>query len=136
MFDLERGFIVKGGQAASGSRGRVDGEPAVFVPGPSAAAGLQNRLLLPCQEQVFPQGGMRQCLLVSEEKNNVIQQRFCSVSSLLDFHGVSLSVGQEVKVSSPDYPERNRENVMDDFLKRIECYKVTYQPLDPDEYDK
>ncbi|KFP46012.1 6-phosphofructo-2-kinase/fructose-2,6-bisphosphatase 2, partial [Cathartes aura] len=43
---------------------------------------------------------------------------------------------QEVKVSSPDYPERNRENVMDDFLKRIECYKVTYQPLDPDASDK
>uniref|UniRef100_A0A8C5LI19 6-phosphofructo-2-kinase/fructose-2,6-bisphosphatase 2 n=1 Tax=Leptobrachium leishanense TaxID=445787 RepID=A0A8C5LI19_9ANUR len=42
----------------------------------------------------------------------------------------------EVKVSSPDYPERNRENVMDDFLKRIECYKVTYEPLDPDSYDK
>ncbi|KAJ8258679.1 hypothetical protein COCON_G00176910 [Conger conger] len=42
----------------------------------------------------------------------------------------------EVKVSSPDYPERHRERVMDDFLKRIECYKVTYQPLDPDEYDK
>ncbi|KAL7985348.1 hypothetical protein Chor_003918 [Crotalus horridus] len=43
---------------------------------------------------------------------------------------------QEVKVSSPDYPERNRENVMEDFLKRIECYKVTYQPLDPVDYDK
>lgn len=43
---------------------------------------------------------------------------------------------QEVKVSSPDYPERHRERVMDDFLKRIECYKVTYQPLDPDDYDK
>ncbi|XP_058647967.1 6-phosphofructo-2-kinase/fructose-2,6-bisphosphatase 2 isoform X3 [Onychostoma macrolepis] len=42
----------------------------------------------------------------------------------------------EVKVSSPDYPETHRERVMDDFLKRIECYKVTYQPLDPDEYDK
>ncbi|XP_059986311.1 6-phosphofructo-2-kinase/fructose-2,6-bisphosphatase 2 isoform X6 [Lagenorhynchus albirostris] len=25
---------------------------------------------------------------------------------------------------------------MEDFLKRIECYKVTYQPLDPDNYDK
>ncbi|XP_074833720.1 6-phosphofructo-2-kinase/fructose-2,6-bisphosphatase 2 isoform X5 [Carettochelys insculpta] len=25
---------------------------------------------------------------------------------------------------------------MDDFLKRIECYKVTYQPLDPDNYDR
>lgn len=43
---------------------------------------------------------------------------------------------QEVKVSSPDYPEGHRERVMDDFLKRIECYKVTYQPLDPDDYDK
>uniref|UniRef100_A0A8C2WCU1 6-phosphofructo-2-kinase/fructose-2,6-bisphosphatase 2 n=1 Tax=Cyclopterus lumpus TaxID=8103 RepID=A0A8C2WCU1_CYCLU len=43
---------------------------------------------------------------------------------------------QEVKVSSPDYPERHRERVMGDFLKRIECYKVTYQPLDPDDYDK
>ncbi|XP_053562557.1 6-phosphofructo-2-kinase/fructose-2,6-bisphosphatase 2 isoform X1 [Bombina bombina] len=42
----------------------------------------------------------------------------------------------EVKVSSPDYPEIDRENVMDDFLKRIECYKVTYEPLDPDCYDK
>uniref|UniRef100_A0A8C2WF34 6-phosphofructo-2-kinase/fructose-2,6-bisphosphatase 2 n=1 Tax=Cyclopterus lumpus TaxID=8103 RepID=A0A8C2WF34_CYCLU len=42
----------------------------------------------------------------------------------------------EVKVSSPDYPERHRERVMGDFLKRIECYKVTYQPLDPDDYDK
>uniref|UniRef100_A0A3B4AH34 6-phosphofructo-2-kinase/fructose-2,6-bisphosphatase 2 n=1 Tax=Periophthalmus magnuspinnatus TaxID=409849 RepID=A0A3B4AH34_9GOBI len=42
----------------------------------------------------------------------------------------------EVKVSSPDYPERHRERVMDDFLKRIECYEVTYQPLDPDDYDK
>ncbi|XP_075709810.1 6-phosphofructo-2-kinase/fructose-2,6-bisphosphatase 2 [Rhinoderma darwinii] len=42
----------------------------------------------------------------------------------------------EVKVSSPDYPERDRENVMDDFLKRIECYKVTYEPLDPDSYDQ
>uniref|UniRef100_A0A671LVD3 6-phosphofructo-2-kinase/fructose-2,6-bisphosphatase 2 n=1 Tax=Sinocyclocheilus anshuiensis TaxID=1608454 RepID=A0A671LVD3_9TELE len=41
----------------------------------------------------------------------------------------------DVKVSSPDYPETHRERVMDDFLKRIECYKVTYQPLDPDEYD-
>nr|XP_005170627.1 6-phosphofructo-2-kinase/fructose-2,6-biphosphatase 2a isoform X1 [Danio rerio]XP_009295400.1 6-phosphofructo-2-kinase/fructose-2,6-biphosphatase 2a isoform X1 [Danio rerio] len=42
----------------------------------------------------------------------------------------------DVKVSSPDYPERDRESVMEDFLKRIECYKVTYQPLDPDEHDK
>lgn len=48
----------------------------------------------------------------------------------------NISFTKEVKVSSPDYPERNRERVMEDFLKRIECYKVTYQPLDPDEHDK
>ena len=58
------------------------------------------------------------------------------MSCLLSFPHVLLSSLQEVKVSSPDYHERNRENVMDDFQKRTECYKVSYQPLDPDEYDK
>ncbi|XP_043389433.1 6-phosphofructo-2-kinase/fructose-2,6-bisphosphatase 2 isoform X15 [Chelonia mydas] len=63
----------------------------------------------------------------------------CALVALEDVKAyVTEECGQiaEVKVSSPDYPERNRENVMDDFLKRIECYKVTYQPLDPDNYDK
>lgn len=32
-------------------------------------------------------------------------------------------------MSSPDYPERNRENVMDDFLKRIEVTKSPINPL-------
>lgn len=43
---------------------------------------------------------------------------------------------KDVKVSSPDYPEKDRESIMEDFLKRIECYKVTYQPLEPDKHDK
>lgn len=47
-----------------------------------------------------------------------------------------VSLSKDVKVSSPDYPERDRESVMEDFLKRIECYKVTYKPLDPDEHDR
>uniref|UniRef100_A0A4W2CZS5 6-phosphofructo-2-kinase/fructose-2,6-bisphosphatase 2 n=1 Tax=Bos indicus x Bos taurus TaxID=30522 RepID=A0A4W2CZS5_BOBOX len=58
------------------------------------------------------------------------------VESVCDDPDVIAANILEVKVSSPDYPERNRENVMDDFLKRIECYKVTYQPLDPDSHDK
>uniref|UniRef100_G3NFY5 6-phosphofructo-2-kinase/fructose-2,6-bisphosphatase 2 n=1 Tax=Gasterosteus aculeatus aculeatus TaxID=481459 RepID=G3NFY5_GASAC len=41
-----------------------------------------------------------------------------------------------IKFQTPDYPERDRESVMEDFLKRIECYKVTYKPLDPDEHDR
>ncbi|EPY74341.1 hypothetical protein CB1_002101001 [Camelus ferus] len=57
------------------------------------------------------------------------------VESVCDDPDVIAANILEVKVSSPDYPERNRENVMEDFLKRIECYKVTYQPLDPDNYD-
>ncbi|ETE57827.1 6-phosphofructo-2-kinase/fructose-2,6-biphosphatase 2, partial [Ophiophagus hannah] len=55
---------------------------------------------------------------------------------MLPFKELVFWLHQDVKVSSPDYPERNRENVMEDFLKRIECYKVTYQPLDPVDYDK
>nr|XP_017500101.2 6-phosphofructo-2-kinase/fructose-2,6-bisphosphatase 2 isoform X1 [Manis javanica]XP_017500103.2 6-phosphofructo-2-kinase/fructose-2,6-bisphosphatase 2 isoform X1 [Manis javanica] len=58
------------------------------------------------------------------------------VESVCDDPDVIAANILEVKVSSPDYPERNRENVMEDFLKRIECYKVTYRPLDPDNYDK
>uniref|UniRef100_A0A671MMJ9 6-phosphofructo-2-kinase/fructose-2,6-bisphosphatase 2 n=1 Tax=Sinocyclocheilus anshuiensis TaxID=1608454 RepID=A0A671MMJ9_9TELE len=58
------------------------------------------------------------------------------VESLCDDPEVIAASILDVKVSSPDYPERDRESVMEDFLKRIECYKVTYQPLDPDDHDK
>ncbi|XP_027021359.1 6-phosphofructo-2-kinase/fructose-2,6-bisphosphatase 2a [Tachysurus fulvidraco] len=58
------------------------------------------------------------------------------VESICDDPDVIAENIMDVKVSSPDYPERGRESVMEDFLKRIECYKVTYQPLDPDAHDK
>ncbi|NXK15551.1 F26L bisphosphatase, partial [Herpetotheres cachinnans] len=37
---------------------------------------------------------------------------------------------QQVKLSSPDYKGCTQEEVVTDFLKRIECYKATYEPLD------
>ncbi|XP_058147499.1 6-phosphofructo-2-kinase/fructose-2,6-bisphosphatase 1 isoform X3 [Dasypus novemcinctus] len=37
---------------------------------------------------------------------------------------------RQVKLSSPDYMGCDREKVLEDFLKRIECYEVNYQPLD------
>lgn len=37
---------------------------------------------------------------------------------------------QEVKVSSPDYVNMNTDNVMRDFLLRIEHYQEKYQVLD------
>lgn len=46
-----------------------------------------------------------------------------------------LYFSQQVKLGSPDYIDCDREKVLEDFLKRIECYKVNYQPLD-DELDR
>ncbi|XP_019060919.1 6-phosphofructo-2-kinase/fructose-2,6-bisphosphatase 1 isoform X3 [Fukomys damarensis] len=42
---------------------------------------------------------------------------------------------KQVKLGSPDYKDCDREKVLEDFLKRIECYEVNYQPLD-DELDR
>ncbi|KAJ8373677.1 hypothetical protein SKAU_G00042570 [Synaphobranchus kaupii] len=42
----------------------------------------------------------------------------------------------EVKVSCPDYKDCNKTQAMEDFQKRIECYRVSYEPLDPDQYDR
>ncbi|KFV95528.1 6-phosphofructo-2-kinase/fructose-2,6-bisphosphatase 3, partial [Eurypyga helias] len=43
---------------------------------------------------------------------------------------------QEVKLSSPDYRDRNSTDAMEDFMKRINCYQASYQPLDPNDYDQ
>ncbi|KAI1229700.1 hypothetical protein IHE44_0010882, partial [Lamprotornis superbus] len=43
-------------------------------------------------------------------------------------------IPQQVKLSSPDYKGRAQDEAVADFLKRIECYKSTYEPLD-DELD-
>ncbi|XP_005162206.1 6-phosphofructo-2-kinase/fructose-2,6-bisphosphatase 1 isoform X1 [Danio rerio] len=40
----------------------------------------------------------------------------------------------QVKLSSPDYENYDKEEALVDFLKRIDCYKVSYVPLD-DEKD-
>ncbi|KAL4623791.1 6-phosphofructo-2-kinase/fructose-2,6-bisphosphatase 2-like isoform X1 [Arapaima gigas] len=76
----------------------------------------------------------RRDLILDFAKDNAFKVFF--VESVCDDPEVIATNIMDVKVSSPDYPEQNRERVMEDFLKRIECYKVTYQPLDPDEYDK
>ncbi|XP_051517202.1 6-phosphofructo-2-kinase/fructose-2,6-bisphosphatase isoform X3 [Myxocyprinus asiaticus] len=41
----------------------------------------------------------------------------------------------QVKLSSPDYINCDKEEAVADFLKRIDCYKITYVPLD-DEKDR
>lgn len=39
---------------------------------------------------------------------------------------------QQVKLSSPDYVDCDKDEAVTDFLKRIDCYKLTYVPLDDD----
>uniref|UniRef100_A0A673I0W0 6-phosphofructo-2-kinase/fructose-2,6-bisphosphatase 4-like n=1 Tax=Sinocyclocheilus rhinocerous TaxID=307959 RepID=A0A673I0W0_9TELE len=36
----------------------------------------------------------------------------------------------QVKLGSPDYTDRNTEEAIQDFMKRIKCYENSYQPLD------
>uniref|UniRef100_A0A669BME7 6-phosphofructo-2-kinase/fructose-2,6-bisphosphatase 2 n=1 Tax=Oreochromis niloticus TaxID=8128 RepID=A0A669BME7_ORENI len=69
----------------------------------------------------------RRDLIQDFVKENAFKVFF--VESVCDDPEVIAANILEVKVSSPDYPERHRERVMDDFLKRIECYKLLYWDL-------
>ena len=40
-----------------------------------------------------------------------------------------------MKLSSPDYENTDKEEALEDFRKRIDCYRMTYVPID-DSKDK
>lgn len=46
-----------------------------------------------------------------------------------------MSFWQQVKFGSPDYIDRDEDEAMEDFIKRIDCYKTSYLPID-DEKDR
>ncbi|TRZ10423.1 hypothetical protein HGM15179_016678 [Zosterops borbonicus] len=56
------------------------------------------------------------------------------VESICDDPAIIEENIKQVKLSSPDYKGRGQDEAVADFLKRIECYKATYEPLD-DELD-
>ncbi|XP_053169891.1 6-phosphofructo-2-kinase/fructose-2,6-bisphosphatase 3 isoform X3 [Scomber japonicus] len=58
------------------------------------------------------------------------------IESVCDDPSVIASNIMEVKVSCPDYRDCNKTDAMLDFQRRIECYKASYQPLDPDQHDR
>uniref|UniRef100_A0A3B3V5L0 6-phosphofructo-2-kinase/fructose-2,6-biphosphatase 3 n=1 Tax=Poecilia latipinna TaxID=48699 RepID=A0A3B3V5L0_9TELE len=58
------------------------------------------------------------------------------IESVCEDQSVIASNIMEVKVSCPDYKDCNKTEAMMDFQKRIECYRTSYQPLDPDQYDR
>ncbi|KAG9339980.1 hypothetical protein JZ751_022295 [Albula glossodonta] len=58
------------------------------------------------------------------------------IESVCDDPEVIASNIMEVKVSCPDYRDCSKAEAIEDFQKRIECYRVSYEPLDPDQYDR
>ncbi|XP_064134428.1 6-phosphofructo-2-kinase/fructose-2,6-bisphosphatase 1 isoform X2 [Loxodonta africana] len=52
------------------------------------------------------------------------------IESICNDPGIIAENIKQVKLGSPDYIDCDREKVLEDFLKRIECYEVNYQPLD------
>ncbi|XP_016049651.2 6-phosphofructo-2-kinase/fructose-2,6-bisphosphatase 1 isoform X5 [Erinaceus europaeus] len=56
------------------------------------------------------------------------------IESICNDPGIIAENIKQVKLSSPDYIDCDQEKVLEDFLKRIECYATNYQPLD-DELD-
>ncbi|KAM6925490.1 6-phosphofructo-2-kinase/fructose-2,6-bisphosphatase [Xenentodon cancila] len=54
------------------------------------------------------------------------------VESICDDPSVIDENIKQVKLTSPDYEGCDKEEALADFLKRIECYKLTYVPLDDD----
>ncbi|XP_057711897.1 6-phosphofructo-2-kinase/fructose-2,6-bisphosphatase 3 isoform X3 [Corythoichthys intestinalis] len=79
----------------------------------------------------------------TRDRRNLILQfgrenafRIFFIESVCDDPSVIASNIMEVKVSCPDYKDCNKTDAMMDFQRRIECYKASYQPLDPDQHDR
>uniref|UniRef100_A0A8C9TYL9 6-phosphofructo-2-kinase/fructose-2,6-biphosphatase 3 n=1 Tax=Scleropages formosus TaxID=113540 RepID=A0A8C9TYL9_SCLFO len=54
------------------------------------------------------------------------------IESVCDDPNVIATNIMEVKISCPDYQGCNTSDAVEDFQKRIECYRALYQPLDPE----
>ncbi|XP_069581933.1 6-phosphofructo-2-kinase/fructose-2,6-bisphosphatase-like isoform X3 [Brachyistius frenatus] len=70
----------------------------------------------------------RREVILSFAKDNGYKVFF--VESICDDPEIIAANIKQVKLSSPDYVDCDKEEAVTDFLKRIECYKLTYVPLD------
>uniref|UniRef100_A0A8C4TMM5 6-phosphofructo-2-kinase/fructose-2,6-biphosphatase 1 n=1 Tax=Erpetoichthys calabaricus TaxID=27687 RepID=A0A8C4TMM5_ERPCA len=75
----------------------------------------------------------RRELIINFSKENGYKVFF--VESICDDPDIIEANILQVKLTSPDYKDCDKEKVVEDFLKRIECYKINYTPLH-DEYDR
>ncbi|CAK6984638.1 -phosphofructo-2-kinase/fructose-2%2C6-bisphosphatase, partial [Scomber scombrus] len=70
----------------------------------------------------------RRLLILNFAKENGYKVFF--VESVCDDPEIIAENIKQVKLSSPDYADCDKEEAVADFLKRIDCYKLTYVPLD------
>ncbi|XP_044135959.1 6-phosphofructo-2-kinase/fructose-2,6-bisphosphatase 3 isoform X3 [Bufo gargarizans] len=76
----------------------------------------------------------RRSMIIDFAKENDFKVFF--IESVCDDPSVIASNVMEVKLSSPDYKGCSSKEALDDFMKRINCYKNMYEPLDPDNHDR
>ncbi|RVE71174.1 hypothetical protein OJAV_G00072160 [Oryzias javanicus] len=70
----------------------------------------------------------RRQVILSFAKDNGYKVFF--VESICDDPEIIAENIKQVKLTSPDYTDCDKEEALVDFLKRIECYQQTYVPLD------
>ncbi|XP_069834921.1 6-phosphofructo-2-kinase/fructose-2,6-bisphosphatase 3 isoform X3 [Dendropsophus ebraccatus] len=76
----------------------------------------------------------RRAMITDFAKENDFKVFF--IESICDDPSVVASNVMDVKLSSPDYKGCSSKEALDDFMKRINCYKNMYEPLDPDSHDR
>ncbi|TSX72107.1 6-phosphofructo-2-kinase/fructose-2,6-bisphosphatase [Bagarius yarrelli] len=116
---------------------RPDNEEAMKIRKACALAALHDVAAYFNQEQgqvvVFDATNTtreRREVILSFAKENGYKVFF--VESVCDDPEIIAENIKQVKLSSPDYVGCDKEEAVKDFLKRIECYKITYVPLDDD----
>ncbi|XP_018581199.2 6-phosphofructo-2-kinase/fructose-2,6-bisphosphatase isoform X1 [Scleropages formosus] len=116
---------------------RPDNEEAMKIRKACALAALKDV----CQYFTVEQGQVavfdatnttreRRDVILSFAKENSYKVFF--VESICDDPDIIAENIMQVKLSSPDYKDCDKDEAVEDFLKRIECYKTTYVPLDDD----
>ncbi|XP_061112747.1 6-phosphofructo-2-kinase/fructose-2,6-bisphosphatase-like isoform X3 [Conger conger] len=116
---------------------RPDNEEAMKIRSACALAALKDICTYFTQEQgqvaVFDATNTtrdRREDILSFAKDNGYKVFF--VESICDDPDIIEANIMQVKLSSPDYKDCDKEEALVDFLKRIKCYKLTYVPLDED----
>ncbi|XP_064796149.1 6-phosphofructo-2-kinase/fructose-2,6-bisphosphatase-like isoform X1 [Oncorhynchus masou masou] len=119
---------------------RPDNQEAMKIRKACAIAALKDVCAYFMQEQgqvaVFDATNTtieRREVILSFAKENGYKVFF--IESLCDDPEIIAENIKQVKLSSPDYAGCDKEEAVADFLKRIECYKVTYISLN-DEKDR